>query len=168
MASSGASEASSETDESRATDPLLGSSVGHYRIVAHLGGGGMGVVYRARDTRLEREVALKFLPPHLGLDPKAKSRFLVEARAAAALDHPNICTVHEIGETGDGRLFIAMACYHGQVLKERVAQGPLPEEEATSIAVGIARGLAAAHARGVVHRDVKPANVMLTADGGVK
>ena len=153
---------------SPATDPLLGSSVSHYRIEERLGAGGMGVVYRARDTRLERDVALKFLPPHLGLDPKAKSRFLVEARAAAALDHPNICTVHEIGEAPDGRLFIAMACYHGRALKERIADGPLPVEEAVAIAIGIAQGLGAAHVRGVVHRDVKPANVMLTADGAVK
>ena len=155
-------------EASRATDPLIGSTVGHYLIEGRLGAGGMGIVYRARDTRLERDVALKFLPSHLGLDPKAKSRFLVEARAAAALDHSNICTVHEIGEAGDGRLFIAMACYHGQTLKERIAQGPLPAEEAVAIAIGIAHGLGAAHGRGVVHRDVKPANVMLTADGGVK
>jgi serine/threonine-protein kinase len=165
---SGETSEASPAEASAATDPLIGSSVGHYRIEERLGGGGMGVVYRARDTRLERDVALKFLPPHLGLDPTAKSRFLVEARAAAALDHPNICTVHEIGEAGDGRLFLAMACYHGRVLKERIAQGPLPVEEAVAIAIGIAHGLGGAHARGVVHRDVKPANVMLTADGGVK
>jgi serine/threonine-protein kinase len=167
-AASGETSDASTAKASRATDPLLGSSIGHYRIEELLGGGGMGIVYRARDTRLERDVALKFLPPHLGLDPKAKSRFLREARAAAALDHPNICTVHEIGEAADGRLFIAMACYQGRVLKERIAEGPLAVEEAVAIAIGIAHGLAAAHARGVVHRDVKPANVMLTADGGVK
>jgi len=157
-----------EADGPTGIDPLLGRTVCHYRIESRLGGGGMGVVYRARDTRLEREVALKFLPPHLGLDPGAKERFLVEARAAAALDHPNICTVYEIGEAGDGRLFIAMACYDGETLRERIASGPLSVAEAVSIAAGIARGLAAAHARGVVHRDVKPGNVMLTVDGDVK
>lgn len=150
------------------SDPLLGTVVGQYRIQGRLGGGGMGVVYRARDTRLEREVALKFLPPHLGYDPEAKERFLVEARAAAALDHPNICTVHEIGETEDGRLFLAMARYEGETLEKRIDRGPLPVQEAVAITAGIAQGLAAAHARGVVHRDVKPGNVMLTADGGVK
>ncbi len=149
-------------------DPLLGRSVGHYRIEGRLGSGGMGVVYRARDTRLEREVALKFLPPHLGLDPGAKDRFLAEARAAAALEHPAICTVHEIEESEDGRLFIAMACYEGETLEQRIARGPLPMADAVAIATRIASGLAAAHARGVVHRDVKPGNVMLTADGGVK
>ena len=158
----------SPADETHVIDPLVGSRVAHYGIVARLGGGGMGVVYRARDTRLERDVALKFLPPHLGLDSTAKSRFMLEARAAAALDHPNICTVHEIGEAGDGRLFIAMACYNGRVLKERIAEGPLSPAEAVAIAIGIARGLAAAHERGIVHRDVKPANIMLTAGDGVK
>ena len=162
------SSATSSAEASPVPDPLVRSTVGHYRIEERLGGGGMGVVYRAWDTRLERDVALKFLPHHLGLDAKAKSRFLVEARAAASLDHPNICTVHEIGEAQDGRLFIAMACYHGQVLKERIGEGALPVEEAVTVAIGVARGLAAAHARGIVHRDVKPANVMLTTDGGVK
>jgi len=149
-------------------DPLLGQRVGYYRIEERLGSGGMGVVYRARDTLLEREVALKFLPPHLGFDAEAKERFRVEAKAAAALYHPSICTVYEIGETEDGRLFIAMPCYGGETLQDRLARGPLRVEDVVSIAAHIARGLAAAHARGVVHRDVKPGNVMLTEDGGVK
>lgn len=139
-----------------------------YRILDRLGGGGMGVVYRARDDRLERDVALKFLPPHLSADPAAKKRFLVEARAAAALEHPNICTVHEIGETNDGQLYIVMACYDGESLDRRIARAPLPVDEALRVAGEVARGLAKAHERGIVHRDIKPANVAVTSDGLVK
>jgi tetratricopeptide (TPR) repeat protein/class 3 adenylate cyclase len=139
-----------------------------FRILDRLGGGGMGVVYRARDERLEREVALKFLPPHLNADEAAKKRFMVEARAAASLEHPNICTVHEIGETEDGQLYIVMACYEGETLDRRIARGPLPLDEALRVAADVARGLARAHDRGIIHRDVKPANIMLTADGVVK
>lgn len=150
-----------------AGDGLVERTVSHYRIEERLGGGGMGIVYRARDLRLDRVVALKFLPPHLSLDDVAKQRFLAEARAAAALDHPNICTVYEIDETEEKRLFIAMACYEGETLRARIARGPLSVEDAARIARRIARGLAAAHARGIVHRDIKPANVMLLEDGGV-
>ncbi len=139
-----------------------------YRLVERLGGGGMGVVYRASDERLGREVALKFLPPHLSADPTAKKRFLVEARAAAAIEHPNICTVHEIGETPDGTLHIVMACYDGEALAQHIARGPLPVAEALRITSEISRGLIKAHHRGIVHRDIKPANVMITADGLVK
>lgn len=139
-----------------------------YRIIERLGGGGMGVVYRARDERLERDVALKFLPPHLSADQAAKKRFLVEARAAAALEHPNICTVHEIGDTEDGQLYIVMACYDGETLERRIARGALPLEEALRIAAEIARGLGKAHERGIVHRDIKPSNIMVTSDGLVK
>ena len=139
-----------------------------YRIIERIGGGGMGVVYRAHDERLEREVALKFLPPHLSADAAAIKRFMVEARAAASLEHPNICTVHEIGETKDGQLYIVMACYDGETLDRRIARGPLPAAEALRIATEVARGLAKAHERGIVHRDVKPANIMITADGRVK
>lgn len=145
-----------------------GRTVGHFRIVERIGAGGMGTVYRARDTRLEREVALKFLPPDLGASRDAEERLFVEARSAAALEHPNVCTVHEIGETEDGRPFIAMALYKGETLKDRIRKGPLPPEDPAAIAIQIARGLAAAHERGIVHRDVKPGNVILTTDGTVK
>ncbi|HZN97819.1 MAG TPA: protein kinase [Gemmatimonadales bacterium] len=145
-----------------------GHTVGHYRIVARLGAGGMGTVYRAYDTRLHRDVALKFLPAHLSSAQDAEERLLVEARAAAALEHPNICGVHEIGETAEGQPFIAMACYEGETLKERLRQGPLLVAKAVGVAGQIARGLAVAHARGIIHRDVKPGNVMLTPDGTVK
>ncbi len=150
--------------------PNLGAlpTLPRYQIVDRLGGGGMGVVYRARDERLERQVALKFLPPHLSSDAAAKKRFMFEARAAASLEHPNICTVHEIGETEDGQLYIVMGCYDGETLDRRIARGPLPLDEALRIATDVARGLAKAHDRGIVHRDVKPANIMVTADGVVK
>ena len=139
-----------------------------YQMIERLGGGGMAVVYRARDERLERDVALKFIAPHLSADEAAKKRFLVEARAAASLEHPNVCTVHEIGETPDGQLYIVMSCYDGESLDRRIARGPLPVAEALQIACDAARGLAKAHERGIVHRDVKPANIMLTTDGVVK
>jgi serine/threonine-protein kinase len=145
-----------------------GPMVSHYEILERIGAGGMGTVYRAHDTRLDRQVALKFLPAHLMARSEAQERLLVEARAAAALEHPNVCTVYEIGETDDGRPFIAMALCEGETLKERLARAPLPLEEAVVIAAQIARGLAAAHARGIVHRDVKPGNVVLTSDATVK
>ena len=145
-----------------------GRTVGHFRIVERIGAGGMGTVYRARDTRLDRDVALKFLPPDLGAGRNDEERLLVEARAAAALEHPNVCTVHEVGETEDGRPFIAMALYQGETLKERIRKGPLSPEDAAAIAIQIARGLSAAHERGIVHRDIKPGNVILTANGTVK
>ena len=128
----------------------------------------MGVVYRAEDTHLGRTVALKFLPPALTPDPQAKARFLREARAAAALDHPNICTIYEAGETADGQLYLAMACYEGETLRRRLERGPLPVAEALHVAVQVARGLAKAHRHGIVHRDIKPSNLMITADGIAK
>ena len=148
--------------------PAVGHRVGHYRLIGVLGTGGMGTVYRAHDTRLDRVVALKFLPAYLSAQPEARERFLVEARAAAALEHPNVCSIHEIGSTADGRPFIAMVCYEGETLRERLARGPLPAPEAVWVAVQIARGLGTAHARGILHRDVKPGNVMLCADGTVR
>ena len=146
-------------------DGLLGQTVGPYEVVARVGGGGMGVVYRARDTKLGRTVALKFLPPQWSHDEDARQRFVREAQAASATNHPNICTVHDIETAPDGQLFIVMAYYDGQTLKQRLASGPLPVEEALDVATQISDGLAKAHAQGVVHRDVKPGNVMLTEDG---
>ena len=150
------------------TETPLPPTHARYRVLDRLGGGGMGMVFRARDDRLGRDVALKFLSPHLSADPVAKRRFLVEARAAAALEHPNICTVHEIGDTADGQIYIVMACYAGETLDKRIARGPLPVAEAVRVATDLARALQKAHERGIIHRDVKPANVMCTADGPVK
>ena len=147
--------------------PEIGAHFGHYTLLERLGGGGMGVVYRAEDRRLGRLVALKFLTPAFTADPGAKRRFLAEARAAAALDHPNICTILDVGEEDD-RLFIAMPYYEGRTIKEMLAEGPLPAAAAVDVALDIARGLAAAHAAGIVHRDVKPANVIVTTGGTTK
>jgi len=147
---------------------MIGRTIRHYKILEELGRGGMGVVYKAQDTKLDRTVALKFLPPALTADADAKQRFIHEARAASILDHPNICTIHEISETDDGRIFIAMACYEGETLKEKIDRGPLKLEEAVDIASHIALGLEKAHNQGIVHRDIKPANIFLTRDGQVK
>ena len=146
----------------------IGQTISHYRIVEKLGGGGMGVVYKAHDTRLDRAVALKFLPPHLSLDEEAKARFIHEAKAASALDHANICTIHDIGETEQGQLFIVMAYYAGETLKKKIARGPLPVDEALAYARQVAQGLAKAHEESIVHRDVKSANMMITEDNVAK
>ncbi len=140
---------------------LIGRTIGHYRIVEHLGGGGMGVVYRAEDTKLGREVALKFLPPEWSRDPAARERFLREARAASALEDSRICTVHDIDETDDGQLFIAMAFYKGETLKKRLQRGRLPIGTAVAIAIQVVEGLERAHAADIIHRDIKPPNLML-------
>ncbi len=147
---------------------MEGQTLSHYRVLEKLGGGGMGVVYKALDTHLDRHVALKLLPPELTRDDEARERFVLEARAASALDHPNICTIYDIDETPDGQMFIAMGYYEGETLKQRIARGPLPIEEALDIAIQTAKGLTEAHAADIVHRDIKPANVMLAKNGLVK
>ncbi len=147
---------------------MIGKKILHYKIIEKLGEGGMGVVYKAEDTKLKREVALKFLPPELTRDPEAKKRFVQEAQAASALDHANICTIYEIDETDEGQLFIAMACYNGETLKDKIERGPLTIEEATETTKQVAKGLSKAHAKGIIHRDIKPANVLITEENEVK
>ncbi|MGI9628685.1 MAG: protein kinase domain-containing protein [Longimicrobiales bacterium] len=147
---------------------MIGDTISHYLILERLGGGGMGVVYRAEDTRLGRSVALKFLPHELTGDPEARGRFNLEARAASALDHANICTIYDIDETDDGQLFIAMAFYPGETLKARLSRGPIGIDEALVIARQVGAGLERAHEEGIVHRDIKPANLMVTERGEVK
>jgi serine/threonine protein kinase len=141
---------------------------GKYRIVEEIGRGGMGIVYKAEDIILQRTVALKFLPAQWTADPEARERFVHEARAASALDHSNICNIHEIGEAEDDRMYIAMAFYEGKSLREKIKPGPLKQEEALGIAIQAATGMAKAHQKGIVHRDIKPANMLITSDGMVK
>jgi class 3 adenylate cyclase len=147
---------------------MTGRTVSHYEIIDKLSDGGMGVVFRARDTRLDRPVALKFLLPQFSYSDVAERRFVMEAKAAAALDHPNICTVHEIGETDDGRLFIAMPLYDGESLKDKLLRGPIVTNDAVEYTCQVCHGLGKAHERGIVHRDIKPTNVLVTGDGLVK
>jgi tetratricopeptide (TPR) repeat protein/tRNA A-37 threonylcarbamoyl transferase component Bud32 len=147
---------------------MIGKTVSYYKILEKLGGGGMGVVYKAEDTRLKRTVALKFLPPELTRDEEAKARFIQEAQAASSLDHANICTIHEIGETEEGQMFMCMAYYEGKTLKKKIGRGPLKLEEAVDIAIQCAQGLARAHEVGTVHRDIKPANLMITERGELR
>ena len=141
---------------------MIGQTISHYRILEKLGEGGMGIVYKAEDTKLERTVALKFLPKEYTKDKEAKERFIQEAQAAAGLDHQYICNVYEINETEENQMFIAMAHYEGETLKEKIASHPLPISKAINITIQIAEGLKEAHEKGIVHRDIKSANIMIT------
>jgi len=147
---------------------MIGKTISHYKILEKLGGGGMGIVYKATDTKLDRTVALKFLPQHMLADKEAEQRFISEAKAASSFDHPNICTIHEIGKTDDDQLFIVMAYYQGETLKKKIERGPFKIEEAIDIVSQVAEGLMRAHKKGIVHRDIKPANTFITNDGTVK
>lgn len=147
---------------------MIGKTINQYKILDKLGAGGMGVVYKAQDTKLDRLVALKFLPQNFSEDLLEKQRFVHEAKAASALDHPHICTIHEIAESEDGQLFIVMAYYDGESLKQKIKNGPMSFDDVREIAIQMAEGLGKAHSKGIVHRDIKPANIILTSDGIIK
>ena len=147
---------------------MIGKTISHYKILEKLGEGGMGDVYKAEDTNLDRIVALKFLPMEMTRDKDMKTRFIHEAKAASALDHPNICTVFEVGETEEGQLFISMGYYEGETVEEKIKHNPLEIDEALDITIQVAQGLDKAHKKKIIHRDIKSANIIITKDGTVK
>ncbi len=147
---------------------MINQFISHYKIIEKLGEGGMGIIYKAEDLKLKRTIALKVLPESFTQDEESKRRFLNEAQAASSLQHNNICTIHEIDETSNGQLFIAMDFYEGETLKEKIREGPMPVEAAIEIIIQIAEGLKKAHENGIIHMDIKPANIFITKEGTVK
>ncbi|MGB5895856.1 MAG: serine/threonine-protein kinase, partial [Ignavibacteriaceae bacterium] len=147
---------------------MIGTTISHYKILEKLGEGGMGIVYKAEDNNLKRPVALKFISPVLTRDKFANEQFIFEAQTASSLDHQNISTIYEIDESDDGRMFISMAYYKGETLREKISRGQIPIKEVVDIAIQIAEGLIKAHRKGIIHKDIKPANIMIDEDSTVK